>query len=237
MLHLIACHFVGDLLQGVDLFQILELDFSLLVLAGLPLFVFLQLLGQKLVDSGLILFSFGDQFLQLFLLDDFDFQQLRLLLVDLLVFAHYFVSHFLDQLVLTLDIYLALLQLFLLVLSCLYFCLLFGENGLEFLHLFDFATIILFELFLLLFKSDLFSMLIILVLLLVSQVLSSLGDLFVEFSDAYVQLLLGLLEVVLVELGLVEFILLLVIIPLLLGVSCLNFLDLLLQVVNAAIDF
>jgi hypothetical protein len=102
------------------------------------------------------------------LLDDLDFQKLRFLLVDLFVFPHDFVPHFLDQLIFTLDIDLALLQLFLLVLSCLYFCLLFGENGLEFLNLFDFTAIILFELLLLLFKSDLLSMLIIFVLFLVS---------------------------------------------------------------------
>ena len=57
---LVAGDFVGDFLELISLFQVLELDFVLLVFAHLPMLVFLQFFRQEFVDTRLVLLSLAN---------------------------------------------------------------------------------------------------------------------------------------------------------------------------------
>lgn len=69
MFYLITGHFIGDFLELVEFFYILELHLFLLKLTHLPLLVFFQFFRKELVYTCLVFLFLTNQFLQLLLLD------------------------------------------------------------------------------------------------------------------------------------------------------------------------
>jgi hypothetical protein len=173
----------------------------------------------------------------LFLLDDLQVQQFGFLLVGHVVLSQNFVAELLDHFVLPGHIELRLLQLDGLLLFSLEFLLLFREVGFHLLYFLDFAVVVLVVLFLFFLVSDLLAVLVVLALLLVPQILSGLFYVPVQFAYLLFQLLLGLFERVLLDLGLVQLVLLLVVVALLAGVSRFDLSYLLPQIVDSAVYF
>jgi hypothetical protein len=84
---------------------------------------------------------------------------------------------------------------------------------------------------------DLLAVLVVLALLLVPQILGGLFYVPVQFAYLLFQLLLGLFQRVLLDLGLVQLVLLLVVVALLAGVSRFDLAYLLSQIVDSAVYF
>lgn len=162
---------------------------------------------------------------------------MRLLLVQFFIFSQDLISDCLGKLILSLSLNFSLHELVVLFFLTSLLFLTLRHDALELLNFLYFTVVVFLKLFLLFFELDLCTMLVVFALLFVPEVFCCLFNFLIKLSDSKFELNLCLLECILLNFGVVKERLLFVIVALFVGVSILDFLYPIPEVIYATINF